>query len=458
MKIDDIDTDMTKYRKRLHMQKKRLAVIDKLDADRDRKRRERSNSAKDYDVFTPKRISLVDLCCGCGGQLLAMLALLETAKYEDYTLHLPFACDYSSSKLSLYNSMASAYGYRHASLTDITDESYFTHTRIKSWGHVGVLMSSIPCTTFSSLGKRKGLQADATKAFVESLIRIVGLVLSPVCVFECVPQLESDNLFQGALIQPLTSLGYNTTWFSIDASKWAPTKRKRLFIVCQQDNAAFKQFRIPGGPKCREKRLYACLLRAYDPTVGSNTDNSIAKMAPLSSYAITRASKMSPSKAELAIRKMAARKKGPLSSSDLARAVGISLSDLSTAAQAVSKLPFIKRRLHSHVVTYHFDRITKIKRTYGVSPTLVKSSSGAFMLRDSFGVRVLTGREAALIHCYPMSAISAYESVASSNQIVEAIGDGFVIPVVRDVLRSCLMACLGLIKLVDDDCHNHDTL
>ena len=56
-------------------------------------------------------------------------------------------------------------------------------------------------------------------------------------------------------------------------------------------------------------------------------------------------------------------------------------------------------------------------------------------------MRVLTGREAALIHCYPEEAITAFESVASSNQIVEAIGDGFVIPVVRDVLRSCLMAC-----------------
>ena len=123
------------------------------------------------------------------------------------------------------------------------------------------------------------------------------------------------------------------------------------------------------------------VLSAYDPKGDSNTD-SIAKMAPLSSYAITRASKMSPNKAELAIWKMATGKKGPFSSADLARAVGISLSDLSTAAQAVSKLPLIKRRQHSHVVTYHFDRVTMIKHTYGVSPTLVKSSSGAFMIRD----------------------------------------------------------------------------
>ena len=60
------------------------------------------------------------------------------------------------------------------------------------------------------------------------------------------------------------------------------------------------------------------------------------------------------------------------------------------------------------------------------------------MIRDSFGVRVLTGREVSLIHCYPMRAIAAFESVASSNQIVKAIGDGLVIPVVRDVIRATL--------------------
>jgi len=188
-------------------------------------------------------------------------------------------------------------------MADITDESYFTHTRIKSWGDVDVLMSSIPCTTFSNLGKRDGLLADSTKAFVKSLLRIVSLVLSSVCVFECVIQLESDALFQEALIQPLTSLGYNITWFSIDASAWAPTKRKRLFIVCQQDDASFKKFRIPRGPKCREKRLYSCLLSAYDPRGGLNNESS-DEIAPLSSYAITRSSKMSPLEAASAIKKM----------------------------------------------------------------------------------------------------------------------------------------------------------
>ena len=68
--MQDNNTDtLAKFNKRLHMQKKRQAVRDKLNADRDRKRRKRSNSANDVVVYKPKMLSLVDLCCGCGGQL-----------------------------------------------------------------------------------------------------------------------------------------------------------------------------------------------------------------------------------------------------------------------------------------------------------------------------------------------------------------------------------------------------
>ena len=426
------DTEIVKERKRMFMQKKRLIEQSKRVADRDRKRQARISSMDQSDS-PDKGISLVDLCCGCGGQLLAMKLLLETPRYDSYRLRVPFACDISPSKLSLYNSMASSYGFPLATLADITDETYFVHSLIKAWGHVDVLMSSIPCTSFSSLGKRGGLLGVSIQAFVKSILRIISIVLSPVCVFECVTQLESDKLFQEVIIQPLTALGYNCSWFSLDASTWAPTKRKRLFIVCQTDATSFKQFRIPRGQKCREKRLYSCLLRAYDPR-----KEAVGDMAPLSSYAIKRASKMSLTEADLSIKNIANRNRVSLTASDIAKAMGVSLDDLSRAAKAVWQLPFIRERLHSHVVTYHFDRITQIKNTYGVSPTLVKSSSGMFMIRDTFGVRVLTGREVALIHCYPEDAIKAFESVASSNQIVEAIGDGFVIPVVRDVLRAAL--------------------
>jgi len=118
--------------------------------------------------------------------------------------------------------------------------------------------------------------------------------------------------------------------------------------------------------------------------------------------------------------------------------LGVSVTDLSLSAQQVWKLPFLSRRLHSAIVTFHFNKLVQIKRKYSVAPTLVKSNSGSFMIRDLFGVRVLTGREVALIHGYSDVVIKAFESVASSNLIVEAIGDGLVINVMRDVLKAVL--------------------
>ena len=76
----------------------------------------------------------------------------------------------------------------------------------------------------------------------------------------------------------------------------------------------------------------------------------------------------------------------------------------------------------------------------GVAPTLVKSLSGAHLLRDAHGVRTLTGREVAALHGYAPRTIGAFESAATSNQIVSAVGDGFVVNVVRDIVKRMIMA------------------
>ena len=89
--------------------------------------------------------------------------------------------------------------------------------------------------------------------------------------------------------------------------------------------------------------------------------------------------------------KLAGRK--ALTAKERAKALVVLERDLSIAARAVAKLPFIRGHKFSHVVTYHYDRITYIEKTYGVAPTLTKS--GAYMLRDAVGVRTLTGREVA---------------------------------------------------------------
>ena len=65
------------------------------------------------------------------------------------------------------------------------------------------------------------------------------------------------------------------------------------------------------------------------------------------------------------------------------------------------------------------------------------------MLRDAFGVRRLVGAEVAALHGYSAATVAALGRALSSNQVAAAVGDGFVVPVVRDVLRAALAAAWG---------------
>jgi hypothetical protein len=92
-------------------------------------------------------------------------------------------------------------------------------------------------------------------------------------------------------------------------------------------------------------------------------------------------------------------------------------------------------------VTFHFGRVAAIEHTYGVAPTL--TTSGTYMLRDKFGVRAVSGAETARLHGYPEPVVAAFEASTGSSRIVSAVGDGFCINVVRDVLKAALRAVAG---------------
>ena len=62
------------------------------------------------------------------------------------------------------------------------------------------------------------------------------------------------------------------------------------------------------------------------------------------------------------------------------------------------------------------------------------------MLRDAFGVRAVSGAETARLHGYPEPVVAAFEGVAGSSCIVSAVGDGFCINAVRNVLKAALRA------------------
>jgi site-specific DNA-cytosine methylase len=77
----------------------------------------------------------------------------------------------------------------------------------------------------------------------------------------------------------------------------------------------------------------------------------------------------------------------------------------------------------------------------GVLPTLIKSGSGVLRVRDTVGTRSLCARECGALHGVPVIYIEAMLAVASDARVVAALGDGFAIPVVRDLLKAVLRAC-----------------
>ena len=380
-------------------------------------------------------VKVVELAAGIGGarEALSQLPPLMGAHWSFSHVH---ASDFDQGKVDGYNAAAAAAAppAPPAVLADVTDKAFFTPELVASWGAVGLLVSSIPCTSFSPLGKRLGLAACA--AFLAGLFRIVRLAKPKALVFECTSGLERDPLFEPKFLKPLAAAGYNCSYALVDARAWVGVARTRLFLVCfLEDAAAQARFDFPLGPDRRAVKLHSVILPAFRKGAPPGT-----AMAPLESYfrtaALRRRRKAKAKAAAAAIGGDAAKAKA-------AAAGRLRQRDLSIAARAVGKLPFLRGRQHSRVVTFQFGRVNAIRTSRGVAPTLVKSGSGALMLRDAFGVRRLVGAEVAALHGYSAATVAALGRALSSNQVAAAVGDGFVVPVVRDVLRAALAAAWG---------------
>jgi site-specific DNA-cytosine methylase len=378
-------------------------------------------------------VKVVELAAGIGGarEALSQLPALMGAHWSFSHVH---ASDFDQGKVDGYNAAAAAAAppAPPAVLADVTDKAFFTPELVASWGAVGLLVSSIPCTSFSPLGKRLGLAACA--AFLAGLFRIVRLAKPKALVFECTSGLERDPLFEPKFLKPLAAAGYNCSYALVDARAWVGVARTRLFLVCfLEDAAAQARFDFPLGPDRRAVKLHSVILPAYRKGAPPGT-----AMAPLESYFRTAALRRRKAKAAAS-----AAAAGGDAAKAKAAAGRLRQRDLSIAARAVGKLPFLRGRQHSRVVTFQFGRVNAIRTSRGVAPTLVKSGSGALMLRDAFGVRRLVGAEVAALHGYSAATVAALGRALSSNQVAAAVGDGFVVPVVRDVLRAALAAAWG---------------
>lgn len=380
-------------------------------------------------------VKVVELAAGIGGarEALSQLPALMGAHWSFSHVH---ASDFDQGKVDGYNAAAAAAAppAPAAVLADVTDKAFFTPELVASWGAVGLLVSSIPCTSFSPLGKRLGLAACA--AFLAGLFRIVRLAKPKALVFECTSGLERDPLFESRFLKPLAAAGYNCSYALVDARAWVGVARTRLFLVCfLKDAAAQARFDFPLGPDRRAVKLHSVILPAFRKGAPPGT-----AMAPLESYFRTAALR----RRRKAMAKAAASAAAGGDAAKAKAAAGrLRQRDLSIAARAVGKLPFLRGRQHSRVVTFQFGRVNAIRTSRGVAPTLVKSGSGALMLRDAHGVRRLVGAEVAALHGYSAATVAALGRALSSNQVAAAVGDGFVVPVVRDVLRAALAAARG---------------
>ena len=117
------------------------------------------------------------------------------------------------------------------------DERSIKEIRSADLALANLFWMSFPCTNFSALGDSMGFEGT-TSAFVFDGMRILGEArllgkLPPMVCCENVARFAShdDGRDFAALVQSFVSLGYRVGALVIDADRFLPVLRKRLFIV-----------------------------------------------------------------------------------------------------------------------------------------------------------------------------------------------------------------------------------
>lgn len=141
-----------------------------------------------------------------------------------------WANDYEESKRQLYTRNFSADGVGHFNLGDIGEVSVSDLPRDAhlAWG-------SSPCTDLSLAGARGGIRAGESNAFWHyiRLLAALGADRPKVAVLENVIGLATshggDDL--AAAIRAFNEIGYSVDVITIDARRFIPQSRPRLFLV-----------------------------------------------------------------------------------------------------------------------------------------------------------------------------------------------------------------------------------
>lgn len=119
---------------------------------------------------------------------------------------------------------------------------------------VALATASFPCNDLSLAGARKGLDGQQSSAFwgFVTVLRKMGNSRPPLVLLENVAGFltsNDGNDFRDAL-EALNDLGYAVDCFLIDASRFVPQSRQRLFVVGVRSNEAQEVKDTPGFYEC----------------------------------------------------------------------------------------------------------------------------------------------------------------------------------------------------------------
>jgi DNA (cytosine-5)-methyltransferase 1 len=145
---------------------------------------------------------------------------------------------------------------------NITDELFFEdiiNLNGKQFREqIDILVGGSPCQSFSSVGKRKGLE-DERGNLVFEFIRIVKETLPNIFIFENVKGLltvDKGETFQNVIMPRFKKLGYSIFHETLNAKDFGmPQHRERLFVIGFKDKRENYQFPQPFELKLKVKDL-----------------------------------------------------------------------------------------------------------------------------------------------------------------------------------------------------------
>ncbi len=180
------------------------------------------------DIMRDEKFSVVSLFSGCGGMDLGFRGDFEVfnAYYERNNFDIIFATDLEKSACKTYE-----HNFQHKPICD--DIRAIENKRIPD---ADIVIGGFPCQDFSHSGKRKGLQSDRGKLYLE-MRKVIQNIKPKAFVAENVDGIRTSKSGAGfsalvKIIEDFKSLNYTVTYHVLNAADYGiPQIRNRVIIM-----------------------------------------------------------------------------------------------------------------------------------------------------------------------------------------------------------------------------------